>query len=71
MEYRFKIGDVVVTNKGMTGTVVAQSVYEDHDGYDDNGPIILHWKYYDVRFDDGTIETIAERKLRHEYEIHN
>lgn len=64
MNYRFKIGDIVITEKEKVGKIVDRSEYEDHDGYDENGPIILHWRYYDIQFEDGTIDTIAERKLR-------
>ena len=64
MEFKFKIGDTVITDKEQIGKIIGRSVYEDHDGCDENGPIIILWNYYDIEFEDGTIDTVAQRKLR-------
>ena len=55
---KFKVGDKV-EYKGKMGVVKHIERYEDYDGDDNNGPIILTWYFLDVDFGD-KVETIRD-----------
>ena len=65
---KFKIGDKVTVDnyeelEGKVGIVTNIEEYDDWDGDDENGPIILRWYYLDIDFD-GVIYNIKDWHCR-------